>query len=194
MKLYCATTNPGKLREFRLIAGGIDLEPLAGLGQIPACPETGASFEENAVQKALYYGAYAPGLLLAEDSGLEVDALGGAPGVLSARFAGPDASDADNNRLLLERLEGVENRRGRYVCVAALADRGRLVEIFRGVAEGEILSAPRGGGGFGYDPLFFYPPLGRGFAELTPEEKFRVSHRGAALRALIEFLARSDSR
>jgi len=189
--VYCATGNPGKLREFRLAANqaGIQVEPLPGLASILPCEETGSTFEANAILKAEYYGARAPGWLFADDSGLEVDALGGAPGVYSARFAGPDATDESNNRLLLEKLRGVGDRRARFVCVIALADRGRFCQTFRGTVEGEILGEPRGPNGFGYDPLFYYPPFGCSFGEVAPERKLTVSHRGAALRALFESLA-----
>jgi len=191
--LYCATTNAGKLREFRLAAeryggGRIRIEPLPGLQAIAAPPETGRSFEENAAAKALYYSSLAPGPLFAEDSGLEVEALGGAPGVYSARFAGPDADDEANNRLLLEKLQGVADRRARYVCVAALAERGRLVATFRGTVEGRIAEAPRGTGGFGYDPLFYYEPFGATFGEVSAERKMAVSHRGEAMRRLLGWL------
>lgn len=193
MILYCATTNAGKLREFRLAAeryggGRIRIEPLPGLQAIAAPPETGRSFEENAAAKALYYSSLAPGPLFAEDSGLEVEALGGAPGVYSARFAGPDADDEANNRLLLEKLQGVADRRARYVCVAALAERGRLVGSFRGTVEGRIAEAPRGTGGFGYDPLFYYEPFGATFGEVSAERKMAVSHRGEAMRRLLGWL------
>ena len=119
MTVYCATGNPGKLREFRLAAevAGIEVETVPGLADLEACEETGETFEANAVLKARYYGAHAPGLLFADDSGLEVDALGGAPGVYSARFAGPDATDERNNRLLLEKMRGVADRTARFVCV-----------------------------------------------------------------------------
>ncbi len=195
MKLYCATTNPGKLREFRVIverlgAGGLEVAPLDGMAALPPFDERGATFEENAVGKALYYSRFAPGPLFADDSGLEVDALGGAPGVRSARFSGPGATDQSNNRLLLERLAGVEERGARFVCVAALAEAGRLLGAFRGEVEGRIARAPAGANGFGYDPLFHYPPLGRSFGELSGDEKLEVSHRGRALAALIRFLAR----
>jgi XTP/dITP diphosphohydrolase len=194
--LYCATTNPGKLSEFRQAAetyggGRIQVELLPGLEGIAPCEETGRTFEENAVQKALYYGARAPGLLFAEDSGLEVDALGGAPGVFSARFAGPGATDEANNRLLLEKLRGVADRTARFVCVVALADRGRLVCTFRGVVEGCIAEAPRGRNGFGYDPVFYYEPFGATFGEVSAERKLRGSHRGQALRRLMQWLAAS---
>ncbi len=195
MTLYCATGNPGKLAEFRLAAQkfGIEVRELPGLDQLPPCEETGRTFKENAVLKAEYYGRHAPGLLFADDSGLEVDALDGAPGVISARYAGPGATGARNNALLIENMRGEnmrgrENRRARFVCVIALADRGKLVRTFRGVVPGEILDAARGAAGFGYDPLFLYPPYGRSFGEVSVEEKMAVSHRGKALTALFKFV------
>lgn len=197
MTLYCATTNAGKLREFRLAAdefgGGIRIEPLPGLSKIPPPAETGRTFAENAIGKAIYYSRFAPGPLFADDSGLEVDALGGEPGVDSAHYAGAGAHDADNNRLLIERLRGVADRSARFVCVIALAEQGKLIETFEGTIEGRILDAPRGVNGFGYDPLFFYPPYGRTLAEVSAEEKLAVSHRGKALRAMLEFVARLSS-
>ena len=133
MKLWCATGNPGKLREFRLAAAGraVEFDILPDFRALPPCREDGASFEENAILKARHYGPHVPGggLLFADDSGLEVDALGGAPGVHSARFAGPDATDPANNRLLLEKLRGVENRTARFVCVIALVEGERRLAI-----------------------------------------------------------------
>ena len=188
--VYCATGNPGKLREFRLAAQqfSIEIQELPGLAQLPPCEETGRTFQDNAILKARYYGERASGLLFADDSGLEVDALDGAPGVISARYAGPGATDALNNALLLGNMRGRENRRARFVCVIALADRGKLLRTFRGTIEGEILDAPRGAGGFGYDPLFYYPPYGRAFGEVSADEKVAVSHRGKALTALFRYL------
>jgi len=191
VKIYCATGNPGKLREFRLAGEmlGIDLEPLADLKSIPPPDENGATFDENARLKAAYYSRFAPGPLFADDSGLEVDALGGEPGVYSARYAGPNAGDDANNRLLLERLGDDPNRAGRFVCAIALAQAGEVRRTFRGEVEGEILREGRGPGGFGYDPLFFYPPFGCSFGEVDGPKKFDVSHRGKALRDLLEYLA-----
>ena len=191
MKLYCATTNAGKLREFRLAvarfgAGRLDVESLAGLAGIPPCEESGATFEENAAQKAVYYSVHAPGPLFADDSGLEVRALGGAPGVVSARFAGEGANDASNNRLLLKRLAGIEDRAAQFVCVIALAERGRLIRTFRGVVEGRIIDEARGPNGFGYDPLFFHEPFGCTFGEASAEQKLLVSHRAKALEQMVE--------
>jgi XTP/dITP diphosphohydrolase len=190
--LYCATGNPGKLREFRLAAEGtgIHLALLPNYRELPPCEENGRTFEENAVLKARHYGPHAPGLLFADDSGLEVDALGGAPGVRSARYAGPGATDASNNALLIENLRGVEDRAARFVCVVALVEGPRLVGTWRGAVEGRIVDDPRGTGGFGYDPHFFYPPFGGTFGEAAAQAKFAVSHRGQALRAMIQTLAR----
>ena len=189
MILYACSTNTGKLREFASAGresgiAGLAIEPLPRLKTIPAPEEDGSTFEENARAKAVYYSGFAEQLVFADDSGIEVDALGGAPGVYSARYAGPNATDAENNTLLLQTLEGIADRAARFVCVIALAQNGQALELVRGSVEGEILHAPRGEGGFGYDPLFFYPPRGCSFAELGAEEKFAVSHRGNALRAL----------
>jgi XTP/dITP diphosphohydrolase len=187
VKLYCATSNAGKLREFRLAAGpDYEFVPLQG---IPPCAETGETFEENAIQKALYYGRHAPGLLFAEDSGLEVKALGSAPGVRSARFAGDGATDGENNRLLIEKLRGVRDRSARYVCVIALAEAGRVLRTFRGEVAGTILEDPLGNHGFGYDPYFYYEPFQLTFAEASPKQKLRVSHRGQAVAKMLEWLS-----
>lgn len=193
MTIYACSSNAGKLRELVSAARNANLQdvtiaPLPDLEKIAAPQETGSTFEENASAKALYYSRFTAEPVLADDSGLVVDALNGAPGVHSARYAGPDATDEDNNNLLLRDLGTAAHREARFVCVLALAQQGRILAIERGIVEGVILSAPTGNGGFGYDPLFFYPPLNRSFAELTPEEKFRASHRGNALRALFEHL------
>lgn len=193
MRLYCATTNPGKLREFRLaLVDSFEVEPLPGLGSILVCEETGSTFEENAVDKALYYSKHSDELLFVDDSGLEVDALGGAPGVYSARYAGPEATDQANNRLLLDRMRGVRDRTARFVCVVALAKWGRLVRTFRGEVEGQLTEEPRGLNGFGYDPLFYYPPFRCTFGEAPLERKMDVSHRAKALRSLKEYLLTSE--
>jgi XTP/dITP diphosphohydrolase len=167
---------------------GISIEPLPELKQIPTCDETGVTFEENAIQKALYYGSHTSGWLFAEDSGLEVDALNGEPGVYSARYAGPDATDRANNDLVLQRLAANPDRRGRFVCVIALVHGGSLVNTFKGSVEGEILEEPKGVNGFGYDPIFYYRPFGCSFGEVDAQRKQAVSHRGAALKLLAEFL------
>lgn len=161
---------------------------MPGFRQIPPCVEDGATFEENAIIKARHYARLVTGPLFADDSGLEVDGLGGAPGVYSARFSGPGATDASNNRLLLERLRGVEDRSARFVCAIALVDGERLLGVFHGAVAGRILEAPRGQGGFGYDPLFYYPPYGCTFGEAGEEQKFAISHRGQALQAMLEAL------
>ena len=189
-RLYCATTNPGKLREFRLaLEGAINVEVLPGLSGIVPCEETGETFEENAVQKAIYYSQYCAGPLFVDDSGLEVDALAGEPGVYSARFAGPGATDEANNRLLLEKMSSAANRKARFVCVVALAESGKLIRTFRGEVEGELLREPRGSNGFGYDPLFYFPPFGCAFGEVPLERKMQVSHRAKALRAMLVYLS-----
>ncbi len=188
MRLYCATGNAGKLREFRLAAlqAPVEIDLLPRFRELPAAVEDGSTFAENAVKKALHYGRYADGPLFADDSGLEVDALGGAPGVYSARFSGPGATDESNNRLLLEKLRGVADRSARFVCAIALVDAGEVRGVWHGAVEGRILDAPRGGHGFGYDPLFYYEPFGCTFGEAGDEEKFAVSHRGQALRKMLE--------
>jgi XTP/dITP diphosphohydrolase len=188
--VHCGTSNRGKLREFQLAAGDIEVRGI----DAPAPEEFGSTFEETAREKALYYSGKAAGWVFADDSGLEVDALGGAPGVLSARFAGAGATDAANNALLLEKLRGAADRSARFVCVIALARDGRVSRTFRGVVEGTILDAPRGANGFGYDPLFYYTPFGYTFGEASDEQKMSVSHRGQALAAMFDYLRRADSR
>ena len=193
MKIYVCSSNRGKLKEFALAAKRIDTESLAfeqlpGLTEITPPPEDGRTFEENATAKAIYYSRLTHGIVLADDSGLEVDALNGAPGVLSARYAGPNAADEDNNDLLLRDLGNSTNRAARFVCVIAVAQHEVTLATARGIVEGNILLSRRGNRGFGYDPLFFYPPLNRSFAELTAEEKLAVSHRGHAVRAIVNSL------
>ena len=200
MRLFAATTSDGKLRDFRTAAeaGLAEIDSLPGLGTIPAPEEDGETFRENAVIKAIYYSRFAPGeLILADDSGLEVDALNGAPGVRSARYAAdagiidsPDANDNTdvwNNMVLLQRLAGIaaEQRTGRYRCVLVVARDGEVINEADGAVEGMILEAPRGTGGFGYDPLFYLPELDRTMAEIDLQTKLSLSHRGRALRALL---------
>jgi XTP/dITP diphosphohydrolase len=191
--LWCATGNAGKLREFKRAAAqaGIEIEALPDFKQIPECVEDGLTFAENAILKARHYAPYAPGAVFADDSGLVVDALDGAPGVYSARFAGPHATDEDNNRLLLERLRGTRGRSARFVCVIALVESGELRGLYEGAVEGEMLDAPRGAGGFGYDPLFYYPPFERTFGEAMEEQKLAVSHRGQAFRKMLREVVRT---
>ncbi len=202
--LYIATSNPGKLRDFALAAVQASsiwtIEALPSLSEIAPPEETGTTFDENARLKALYYAQHLPGaLILADDSGLEVDALGGAPGVYSARYAeiagySPDAANAGkdtrNNACLLAALAGVPApRRARYRCTLAVARSGQLLHTAEGTVEGEILTSERGTEGFGYDPLFFLPVLGKTMAELDRETRLGLSHRGEALRRLLRQLA-----
>ncbi len=192
-KLYCATTNQGKLREFRLAVeqfggGRFRVEPVPGLKDLPAPVEDGDTFEENAILKAVYYSQHAPGPVFCDDSGLAVDALDGAPGVHSARYAGEEASDEDNNRLLIARMEGRDGRTARFVCVIAVAGAGEVIATYRGTVEGVLTRGPRGENGFGYDPLFFHPPFGCTLAEVSGEKKLSVSHRGKALAAMMRAL------
>ncbi len=201
--LYVATGNPGKLRDFALAASrqdaGWQIAPLPGLREIAPPDETGETFEENARLKALYYARFAPGfLVLADDSGLEVDALADAPGVYSARYAERSGfrdlaglpQDDRNNACLLAALASVPApRTAHYRCVLAAARDGEVVCTAEGTVEGEILAAPRGAEGFGYDPLFLLPKLGRTMAELDRETRLGLSHRGAALGALLPRLA-----
>jgi XTP/dITP diphosphohydrolase len=189
LRLYCATTNPGKLREFQLaLADSFAVEPLPGLDSILPCDETGVTFENNAIQKVLYYSKHCDGFVFVDDSGLAVDALEGAPGVYSARYAGPGATDDANNRLLLDRMRGVPDRSARFICVVALAQSGRLIRTFRGEVAGQLTEEPRGANGFGYDPLFYYPPFGCTFGEAPLVEKMKVSHRSKALTLMRDYL------
>jgi XTP/dITP diphosphohydrolase len=192
LKLYCATGNRGKLREFQLAAAqsNIEIDLAPGFPALPPCVEDGATFDENAAKKALYYWERTgkPGPVFADDSGLAVDALDAAPGVYSARFAGEGATDDANNALLLERLRGVKNRAARFLCSIALVDQGCVLGIYHGSVEGEIRDPPRGCGGFGYDPLFFYPPFGCTFGEASEEQKLSASHRGQAFEKMLRAL------
>lgn len=196
--VFIATSSLGKLRDFAAAAGEIKVQSLPGFDSLPPAIEDGATFEENARKKAEHYSRLAPGkLVLADDSGLEVDALGGAPGVRSARYAADESpalasnlsADEDNNARLLCQLEKVpeSDRAARFVCVIAAARDGRTLAAFRGEAAGVIARAPRGVAGFGYDPLFYSPKLGKTFSELAPKEKAAVSHRGAAFRKFLEW-------
>lgn len=190
IRLYCATGNAGKLGEFRLAANlaPVEILPVPGYRDLPPCDENGATFEDNALIKARHYAPLVSDRIFADDSGLAVDALDGAPGVYSARYSGPGATDEANNRLLLEKLRGVHNRAASFVCAIALLENGELKGMYHGRVEGVILQEPRGSGGFGYDPLFYYPPFGCTFGEAAEEKKFEVSHRGLAFRSLLEAL------
>lgn len=191
IRLGCATSNAGKLREFRLAAEElclrrpVEIELVPNFHELPPCVEDGATFGDNATIKATHYSRHYAGLLFADDSGLVVEALDGAPGVYSARYAGPAATDEANNRLLLEKLRGITNRAASFVCLIALVEGGRQRGIFAGRVDGVILDEPRGSSGFGYDPLFYCPPLGCTFGEASEEQKFEVSHRGQAFRSML---------
>lgn len=192
-RLVIATANEGKLREFRALLAGLPFAPVSQSALGVASPEeTGASFFANALLKARYAAIETGAAAIADDSGLEVDALGGAPGIYSARYAGAGAGDAANNAKLIAALAGVpiEQRRARYRCVLVYLDGPEDPSPLRseGVWEGCILDAPRGSHGFGYDPHFWVPELGMTAAALDPEKKNRHSHRGKALRALREQL------
>jgi len=204
LRLYAATTSAGKLRDFRTAAQtySVNIEPLPGIEGIRAPKEDGDTFLANAATKALYYSHFASGeLVLADDSGLEVDALGGAPGVRSARYAAdsglldsPDANDNTdvwNNMLLLQRLDGIPAtlRTARYHCTLVAARDGEVVQVADGTVEGVVLDAPRGTGGFGYDPLFYLPELGKTMAEIDLQTKLTLSHRGRALANLLPLLS-----
>lgn len=191
MRILIATRNEGKLREYvemlgDLTAGGepVELVMLEGLGIEGEVEETGATFEENAVLKAVAYARESGLLTLADDSGLEVEALGGAPGVHSARYAGPGASDADRYRKLLGELQGLppDERAARFVCAVAVSTPAGVVSTAEGTINGRIALEPRGTQGFGYDPVFYIPGLRMTMAEAGPEVKNRLSHRAEALR------------
>jgi len=197
--LYVASTNPGKLRDFSLAAArhSIQILPLPGLADIEAPPEDALTFEENAIEKANYYSRFVPGEeVLADDSGLEVEHLQGAPGVRSARYAADagfhptSKTDENNNLFLLQQLAGTsdDQRGARYHCVLAVARDAVSVLTAQGTVEGRILPAPRGSGGFGYDPLFYVPAVERTMAELDDQARWSRSHRGEAFRALLQLL------
>ncbi len=188
-----ATRNAHKTREIQHILGsGFSVRDLRAHPQISEIIETGTSFEENAKLKALAVSTKLPGLVVADDSGLEVDALGGAPGIHSARYAGANATDTEMIDKLLEELARVraknDSRRARFHCLLALARNGEVLGVFEGTAEGEITERPRGSRGFGYDPIFVPKGFERTFGELGPAEKNQLSHRARALEKLRKFL------
>ena len=194
-RLYVASSNPGKLREFREAGAlrNVTVLPHPEFAKRRVCIEDGDTFEANARKKAIHYSLGFSGLVFADDSGICVDALGGAPGIYSARFAGPHATDQQNNEQLLAELRRREtqahvNRAAHYICAIALAQQGQVLTVLEGRVDGLIIDEPKGAGGFGYDPYFFYPPYGKTLAETNPEEKFAVSHRGAAFRKLLDYL------
>ena len=204
--ILIATSNSGKLRDFAGAAAehGVEIRAIPHFSSLPTVVEDGGTFEANAKKKAETYSLHVPGeIVLADDSGLEVEALRGAPGVHSARYAAPElhgkqpheaganTNDDANNARVLRELQHVppEKRTARFVCVLVAARDGKTLNIFRGVAEGLILDKPRGANGFGYDPLFYFPQIRKTFAELSSEEKSRYSHRGAAFRQFLTWLA-----
>jgi XTP/dITP diphosphohydrolase len=193
MKLLLASSNPGKLREYVELARGSSatIELLPRVGEFPSFEESAPTFAENSAGKALHYSLFTDEAVLADDSGLVVPALGGAPGVRSARYAGPGASDADRVQKLLREMRGIEGteRRARFVCVTAVAQAGRAIAVVSDLASGVITEEPRGAGGFGYDPIFLFEALGRTYAELTPAEKNTYSHRGKSFRKLLYMTA-----
>ena len=200
-RIFIATSNAGKITDFRAIANnlGVQIQALPGLEAFPQAVEDGITFDENARIKAEHYSRLAPGdVVVADDSGLAVDALNGAPGVHSARYAAVvnggagsplNSDDDENNRLLITQLKKLQPtaRSGKFVCVIAAARNGGTLQTFYGEVCGELLTVSRGNFGFGYDPLFYFPALGKTFAELAPEEKAKYSHRGKAFRKFLEW-------
>jgi XTP/dITP diphosphohydrolase len=197
--LFLASSNCSKLKEFRALAASaaglvsIDLQLLPNFPRLPAFEEAAPTFGENAAGKALHYSRFSDLPVMADDSGLVVETLGGAPGVRSARYAGPNASSAERMEKVLAELgaRGSKDRRARFVCVIALAALGRVVAVFSDAVEGEILKTPLGTGGFGYDPIFLFGPAGKSFSEMSADEKNQFSHRAKAFRKLVDFFARS---
>ena len=195
--LLLASSNAGKLREYREMAAGsgIALDLMPNFHEHPAFDESAPTFAEIGAAKALHYSRFSDELVLADDSGLVVPALGGAPGVRSARYAGPNATDVENNQKLAREMAGREGeqRRARFVCVTAVARQGRALAVVSDFADGSILSAPRGTGGFGYDPLFLSVDLGCTFAEAAQIQKNRCSHRGKAFAKIVVLLTAPNS-
>ena len=193
MRLFLASSNIGKLREFVELArgSGVTIELLPRFGEFPSFEESAPTFAENSVGKALHYSRFTDEAVLADDSGLAVPVLDGAPGVFSARYAGSGASDADRVQKLLREMRGKDGaeRRARFVCVTAVARAGRAIAVVSDLARGVITEGPRGAGGFGYDPIFLFEELGRTYAELTPAEKNAYSHRGKSFRKLLYMLS-----
>ena len=190
MKLLVATSNPGKVREIRGLLSGapVDLVTLDSLPAIEEPEETGQTFAENARLKALYYNQVTGLASVADDSGLEITALDGAPGIHSSRWHGTTYQDKFDRIYQLLQERGASGSAARFVCAVALAVDGRIDYEVEGTVEGEIAPEPRGSNGFGYDPIFFYPPLGRTLGQVTDEVKATLSHRGAAFRALRRYL------
>jgi XTP/dITP diphosphohydrolase len=205
-KLFLASSNPGKLEEFRALAqtstpgvtdalnARVEIELLPRFDSLPSFEEDAPTFAENAAGKALHYSRLGEGLVFTDDSGLVVPALGRAPGVHSARYAGPNATNAERIGKLLRELRGKEGaeRAAYFVCAIALAEQGRAIAVVTARVDGEILESPRGNGGFAYDPVFYFPALRKTFAELSPQEKNRISHRGKAFRRMLASVRDSD--
>jgi XTP/dITP diphosphohydrolase len=195
VKLFLASSNPGKLTEFRVLAAAssmpVEIELLANFDELPPFDENAPTFAENAAGKALQYSRIQEGFVLADDSGLVVPALGGAPGVHSARYAGPGTTSSQRIEKLLGGMQssGGSGRSAYFVCAIALAEQGRAIAVVTDRVDGEILDAPRGSGGFGYDPIFYFPAQKKSFAELSAEEKNQHSHRGRAFRRLLSALS-----
>jgi XTP/dITP diphosphohydrolase len=196
VNLFLASYNPGKLAEYRVLAASapstpVRLELLPGFDSLPSFEENAPTFAENAAGKALHYSRLSEELVFADDSGLVVPALGGAPGVHSARYAGKHATNSQRIEKLLSEIRGKAGieRSAYFVCAIALAKRGRALAIVTGRVDGEILNFPRGSGGFGYDSVFYFPALKKTFAEISREEKNQLSHRGRAFRRLLAALS-----
>ena len=196
VRILLATSNPGKLAEYRELAAGttLGIELLPNFHNLPVFEESAPTFAENSAGKALHYSPFTSEMVLADDSGLVVPALGGAPGVLSARYAGPNATSAERATKLLGEMAGKtgQQRRARFVCVITLAREGRALAVVSDAAEGLIADEPCGIHGFGYDPIFRFPDGRRTYAEATAEEKNLASHRGKAFRRLMALLAPVD--
>jgi len=191
-ELIIATKNKKKLHELRKYLKGLraDIRSMVDLHRIPRIIENGNTFKKNAIKKAVVISKFTEGLVLADDSGLAVEALGGRPGVRSSRFAGPGKSDRQNNRKLLDELESFspEKRSAKFICAIAIADKGRVVNVIEEECKGRIAFSPKGKHGFGYDPLFLIPKYNKTFGELGPKVKDRISHRAKALKKARKFL------
>jgi XTP/dITP diphosphohydrolase len=192
--LFVASSNQGKLREYRALAepagASVDVDFIPIFDSLDVFEEIWPTIAENAAGKALHYSRFAEGVVIADDSGLVVPALGGAPGVHSARYAGLGASDTDRVQKVLGEMRGKkgEDRRARFICVVAVAESGKMLGLFSASAEGFLLDEPRGQDGFGYDPIFFFPALGKTYAEISRKEKNLYSHRGKAFHKALDFL------
>jgi XTP/dITP diphosphohydrolase len=196
-RILLASSNPGKLREYNELVENspVEFKLIPGFAALAPFEESAPTFAENAAGKALHYSQFTNEIVLADDSGLVVPALGGEPGVRSARYAGPHATDSDRVQKLLRAMEGRvgKDRQARFVCVIAIARKGRVLAVVSDSAEGVIAREPRGSNGFGYDPIFFFPELGRAYAEISLEEKNHLSHRGKSFRKVLDLLSGNNS-